>query len=319
MTQVIISILAFAGGVALLIYSVEKFIENLTKSAFVLGISTFLLAVIFAGMDFENWAFGIAAVLGNLPGVALGSAIGSAIFLTGIAVALGGFLTPFEAKVPKRYLLLMITSPLILLGFLLDGRLSRIDGAGLLIIFGLLIFYIYREETRGRSYLRDHEVEEAGEKISEKGGRKWLYPALMVLSIAGITLGSEAAVYGARGIVQGFELNETIFGMTIVGLAMSLEEILLVVQPVRKGRESIALGNIVGSLIFFSTGNVGLLALIRGFVIESSVIWFYWPYLFATTLLVGIFLLRGKLRRQEGIPLVLLYVSYWVLSYTVLG
>jgi len=54
MTELIIPILMFLGGIALLIYSVEKFIENLTKSALVLGVSTFILAVIFAGMDFEN-------------------------------------------------------------------------------------------------------------------------------------------------------------------------------------------------------------------------------------------------------------------------
>lgn len=314
MIELIIPILMFLGGIALLIYSVEKFIENLTKSAVVLGASTFILAVIFAGMDFENWAFGIASVVANLPGVAIGSAVGSAMFLMGGSLALAGFLTPFEAKIPKAYLILMMVSPLILLGFLLDGALTRIEGLGLLIIFGLMIFYIYRKEKTGE-YLRDEEVEEAAEEI---GKRKWLYPLLMVVFILGIALGSGLAVYGTRGILQGFGLNETIFGMTIVGLVMSLEEVLLIVEPIRKGRVNIAIGNIVGSLIFFSTGNIGLLALTRGFSIDSSVISFYWPYLFATTLLVGLFLLRGKVNRLEAIPLALIYLSYWVLSYTVL-
>lgn len=314
MTELIIPILLFLGGIALLIFSVEKFIENLTKSALVLGVSTFILAVIFAGMDFENWAFGIASVVANLPGVAIGSAIGSALFLMGGSIALAGFFTPFEVKVPKVYLILMMISPLILLGCLIDGVLSRIEGAGLLTAFGLIIFYIYRQE-KTTEYLRDHEVEEVTEEIGE---RRWLYPVLMVAFTLGIILGSELAVRGARGIVQGFGLNETIFGMTIVGLAMSLEEVLLVVAPIRKGRVNIAVGNIVGSLIFFSTGNIGLLALTRSFSVESSVISFYWPYLFATTLLVGLFLLRGKVKRLEAIPLALIYLSYWILSYTVL-
>lgn len=314
MTELIIPILMFLGGIALLIYNVEKFIENLTKSALVLGVSTFILAVIFAGMDFENWAFGIASVVANLPGVAIGSAIGSALFLMGGSIALAGFLTPFEAKVPKVYLILMMVSPLVLLGCLMDGALTRIEGAGLLTAFGLIIFYIYRKE-RTAEYLRDHEVEEA---MEEMGKRKWLYPVLMVAFTLGIILGSELAVRGARGIVQGFGLDETIFGMTIVGLVMSLEEVLLVVTPIRKGRVNIAIGNIVGSLIFFSTGNIGLLALTRGFSVESSVISFYWPYLFATTLLVGLFLLRGKVKRLEAVPLALIYISYWILSYTIL-
>lgn len=314
MTGLVIPILAFVGGIALLIYSVEKFTENLAKSALVLGVSTFILAVIFAGMDFENWAFGIASVVGDLPGVAIGSAMGSALFLAGGSVALAGFITPFEAKVPRSYLILMIISPLILLPCILDGALSRIEGAGLLTAFGLMIFYIYRKE-RAAEYLRDSEVEEAAEELE---GKKWRYPALMIAFTAGIVLGSQLSVWGARGIVQGFGLNETVFGMTIVGLAMSLEEVLLVVTPIRKGRVNIAVGNIVGSLIFFSTGNVGLLAVTRDLSLEASVISFYWPYLFASTLLVGLFLLRGKVAKLEAIPLALIYVSYWILSYTVL-
>jgi cation:H+ antiporter len=314
MTGLVIPVLAFVGGIALLIYSVEKFTENLAKSALVLGVSTFILAVIFAGMDFENWAFGIASVVGDLPGVALGSAIGSALFLAGGSVALAGFITPFETKVPRSYLILVIVSPLILLPCILDGALSRFEGAGLLTAFGLMIFYIYRKE-RAAEYLRDSEVEEAAEELE---GKRWCYPMLMIAFTAGIVLGSQLSVWGARGIVQGFGLNETVFGMTIVGLAMSLEEVLLVVTPIRKGRVNIAVGNIVGSLIFFSTGNVGLLAVTRNLSLEASVISFYWPYLFASTLLVGLFLLRGKVAKLEAIPLALIYVSYWILSYTVL-
>jgi cation:H+ antiporter len=283
MPELIIPVLMFIGGIALLIYSVEKFIENLTKSALVLGVSTFILAVIFAGMGFENWAFGIASVVANLPGVATGSAIGAALFLGGGSVALAGFLTPFEAKVPKVYLILMMVSPLIPFGCLFDRVLTSIEGAGLLTAYGLMIFYMYRKE-KTTEYLRDHEVEEAAEEIGE---RKWLYPVLMVAFTLGIILGSELAVRGTRGLVQGFGLNETIFGMTIVGLVMSLEEVLLIVAPIRKGKVNIAVGNIVGSLIFFCTGNVGLLALTRSFSVESSVISFYWPYLFATVLLLG--------------------------------
>lgn len=81
----------FLVGAGILIYSVEELIENVSKTAILTGVSSFFLAVIFAGMDFENWAFGVVSVLDDLPGVAIGSAFGSAVFLIGIAVAIGGF------------------------------------------------------------------------------------------------------------------------------------------------------------------------------------------------------------------------------------
>lgn len=314
MLDIVLSIALFVGGVALLVYSVEKFVENLAKSAVVLGVSTFILAVVFAGMDFENWAFGIGSVLADLSGVAVGSAMGSAVFLVCGAAGLAGLLTPFETRLPREYIILMVASPLVLLLFIFDHVLTRLDGVLLLIVFVAIVVYMYRREKQ-REYLRDHEVEEVEEGI---GPRRWLYPVLMVAFTAGIVVGTELAVRGSKGIVDGFGLNETVFGMTFAGLAMSLEEILLVVEPVRKGRPTIAVGNIVGSLVFFSTGNIGLLAATRSFSLDQNVLYFYWPFLFGVVLLMGIIFMRGKIRRAEAIPLFCIYVAYWVLSYTVL-
>jgi len=310
-------VLMFLGGIAILIYSVEEFVENLVKAAVVLGVSTFILAVIFAGMDFENWAFGIASVEKDLPGVAIGSAVGSALFIVGGALVVGGLATPFEVEVPKDYLFLMVISPVVTLFFLLDEELTRTDGIAILSVFAIFILYIYRKESVGeRAYMRDEEVSEVSEEL-EEDNRRWLYPVLMLVFIGGMIIGAVIAVRGAEGIVDEYGLNETIFGMTIVGLVISLEEILLVVEPVKKKQESIAAGNIVGSLIFFSTGNIGLLALVKGFSVEESVLTFYWPFLLASTFLAAIFLARGSIGKLEALILASLYASYWILSYTI--
>lgn len=318
MIELIFYLFLFLGGAAILIYSVEELIENISKMAILTGISSFILAVIFAGMDFENWAFGVASVLEGLPGIAIGSAFGSGIFLAGIAVAIGGFLTPFERKADKDYLLLMVLSPLIVLPFIWGDSISRMEGFILLLIFGGIIYYLYREENKGRETFRDEETEEAVEEIEKETHEKWYYIGLSILFVIGIVVGSEMAVRGAREIISAIGFNETVFGMTIVGAVMALEEVLLIVEPVRKGRESIAVGNIIGSLIFFSTGNIGLIALTRGFSTEPSVLSFYWPFLFISTAIIATFLYRGKIKRPEALILGGLYVIYWILSYSIL-
>ncbi len=306
----------FIGGIALLVYSVEEFVENLVKTATTSGISVFLLAVIFAGMDFENWGFGISSVLKGVPDIGLGSAIGSGMFLIGVAIVIAGLFAPFRSDTSKRYLSLMILSPFVLLLFLIDKNLSRLDGLALLIIFAVILFYIGRKEFEGRGeHFRDEEVEEAAEEIVKGKDKNWIYPLLMFLFLAGIIIGSEFSVRGAKELIQAFELNGTIFGMTIVGLIMSLEEVLLVVEPVREGRESIAIGNIIGSLIFFSLGNIGILAVIRGFTVSPSVLTVYWPLFFVSVLLVGVFLARGVIGKFEAVVLGVIYGLFWVLSY----
>ncbi len=308
----------FLGGVALLIYSVEELIKNITKTAILSGVSAFLLAVFFTGMDFENWAFGVAAIVGDLPGVAIGSAFGSALFLVGISVALAGVLVPFEPHLPTDYLLLLTVSPLLALPFLLDGRLSRVDGVFLLAIFVAILAYLYWQERRGRETFRDEETQEARAALEADEHGSWYYLGFVILFTFGMVIGSELAVYGARGILANVGLNGTIFGMTVAGLVMSLEEILLVVEPIRSGRSSIAVGNIVGSLIFFTTGNIGLLAVVRPFSLAQSVLVFYWPAVFVITLLMAVVLYRGRIKRIEGVLFGVLYIAYWVISYAYL-
>lgn len=314
-SSLILAVGAFIVGVALIVYSVEELVENITKAAVVSGLSTFILAIVFAGLDFENWAFGVASMLGELPGIAIGSALGSGLFLVGVAVAIGGFIAPFETSIDHDYLVLLVISPLLLFLFLVDGTVSRIDGVVLLALFGLILGYIYREEARGRETFRDEEAEEAVAEVKAEGHGSWYYLGLSALFVVGIVIGSELAVRGAREIVSALGLNQTVFGMTFVGVAMSLEEITLVVAPVREGRPSIAVGNIIGSLIFFVTGNIGLLAVTRAITLDSSVLTFYWPAYLLATFVTGFFLYRGRIKRPEAIVLGLLYVSYWVGSY----
>lgn len=314
-TATLLSAASFLVGIAILVYSVEELIENITKTAMLSGVSAFLLAVFFAGMDFENWAFGVAAVTGGLSGVALGSALGSALFLVGVSVALAGVLVPFETDVPDDYLLLMAASAFVPLPFLLDGSLSRLDGIVLLAVFAAILTYLYWQESRGRETFRDEETEEAREALEEGGRGQWYYLGLVVLFTIGMVIGSELAVEGARGVVEAFDLDGTIFGTTVVGLVVSLEEILLVVEPIRDGRQSIAIGNILGSLMFFTTGNIGLLAAVRPFSIAPAVLTFHWPAVVLITLLTTVFLYRGRIKRPEGVVFGLFYVAYWVISY----
>lgn len=314
-TSPLVSVVVFGVGVALIVYSVEELVESITKAAVTTGLSTFVLAILFAGMDFENWAFGVASVLGDMPDIAVGSALGSGLFLVGVAVAIGGFLTPFEAAIDRDYLTLLLVSPFVLLAFLWNGTLTRVDGLGLLVVFGLFLAYIYRAETGGRETFRDEEAEEAEAEVEAEGHSKWYYLGLAALFVVGMVVGSELAVRGARGIVTGFGLNQTVFGMTFIGLAMSLEEVTLVVAPVREGRPSIAIGNIVGSLLFFATGNIGLLAVTRRISIDPTVLTFYWPAFCIAILLTGAFLYRGRIKRLEAAALGLLYIAYWFGSY----
>jgi len=321
--SLVLSVLALLVGIALVLGSTEKFIEYVSEAAVRLGVSAFILTAVFAGADWENAVLSLAAVGGNLPGMALGTMVGAAIFVLAVTVGIAGVLTPFETTVPPKYLAVTLVSPIPLLVLTLDGTLSLFDGLLLIVAYVPLVWILYRWETGADAhYLEAEEIEEGQEAAEAKPGtdstrRTLVAVGLMLAAIAGIVLGSEVTVTGARGILAAFGLNGLAFGATILSLVASLEEIFLTVEPVRQNRPQIGVGNIVGSTLFFVTVNAGVIALVRPIAIDPAMFAIHWPFLLGSLALILTFLYHGALTRLEGGILLAVYVAYWGVIYVV--
>lgn len=308
----------FLVGVALVIYSVETFVESVAEAALGLGVSTFFLTVLLAGIDLENAILGLAAVAGDLPGVAIGTVFGEALFILGAAVGLAGLVVPFEVRVPRVYQLLTLVAPAPMLLLSVDGTLSRLDGAVLCFLFVPFVAVIYWLETRADvRFLAAEAVEEAIEEEDEPEREGLAAVAVPLLAVAGMTVGSELAVRGARELLGSFGISGLAFGATVMSFVASLEELLLTVEPVRQNRPHLGVGNVVGSTAFFVTANAGVIALIQPIDVGGSVLTVHWPFLLV--MLVGVVALfaRGKVDRPAGALLVLGYGAYWAGNYLV--
>lgn len=340
----ILSAVVFLVGVALVVWSVEEFVERVAATAVGLGVSTFFLTIVLAGTDVENVILGSAAVFGDLPGVGLGTVFGEAVFILCAAVGLGGVLVPFEIETPTRYLALTAVSPAVLLGLSVDGVLSRTDGAVLVLAFLPAVWLMYRWERAGGGYLEpDDEIREelrergdgeivAGDGNDDDDDEDWdedVYEdeddddrplvrlVVLLATIAGMTLGSELAVQGTRGLLAVTDISGLAFGATVLSFIASLEEILLTVEPVRNGRPAVAAGNVVGSTVFFVTANAGALALIRPLRLAPSAWTLQYPFLLVALGAVLVMLYRGRVTRPNGLVLLGAYVLYWVANYLV--
>ena len=109
------SILIFAAGAALLIYSAEKLIVHLVGAAGGLHVSVFLLAIVFTGIEFDDVAFGVVLNIDDLGQVALGTVFGTAIAMTGIVLALAAIISPTRVNIPRSYIVLFAASPLVVI------------------------------------------------------------------------------------------------------------------------------------------------------------------------------------------------------------
>jgi cation:H+ antiporter len=349
------SILIFAAGAALLIYSAEKLITYLVGAARGLAISLFLLAILFTGIEFDDLAFGVVLNLEGLEDVALGVVFGTVISMTGLVLAIAALVAPSRVEIPKDYIVLFAIAPLVLIGPALLGGLGVGSAIVLILLFVLFVAYIgYRESRRVVPTFRSAEVLEAvdspelvgagvGGKAGGGGGTGgqgagdlyetgevgqakainrpgWVLLLLAVLALVGLVVGAWAMTEGTEGILENFAISGTVFGATIATVVLSLEDIFLTAEPARRGAPAIGVGNVIGSVVFSVTAKVGIIALAGGaLLITPEIFTWHLPALVVINGFAAYALFTGHLRRWHGVVLIAGYIAYWVISFSVFG
>lgn len=144
--------------------------------------------------------------------------------------------------------------------------------------------------------------------------------ALAVLALVGLVIGAVVAGEGTEGMLEEFAISGTVFGVTIATLALTLEDILLTVEPSRRGAPEIGIANVLGSVVFSVTGKLGVILIVGGAItVDPTALSWHLPVLIGMTVLSAIFLATGQLKRWHGVVLLALYVAYFVVSLTVFG
>ena len=143
---------------------------------------------------------------------------------------------------------------------------------------------------------------------------------LAIISLIGLVVGALIAGQGTEGILENFEIEGTVFGVTIATLALTLEDIFLSVEPSRRGAPEIGIANVIGSVVFSVTGKLGIILLVGGAILvdEDTLAW-HLPVLLGFTVVSAIFLATGRLRRWHGVVLLVAYIAYFVTSLVVFG
>jgi cation:H+ antiporter len=336
------SIFVFISGAVLLVYSAERLIDSLVGAASGLKISLFLLAIVFTGIEFDDIVLGVALELEELEGVALGLVLGTAVAFSGVVLALGAILAPTKVRVPRDYIFIFAAAPLIMVVFALAEPISVAEGVVLLGLFAVFIAYVtVREVRRETPTFRSWEVYEEiaeleGEKEAEvpreeavatmmpfgTGLRHPGWPSLgmAVIALAGIVIGAATVSTGTEGILEEYGLQGTVFGATIITAVLTIEDLFLTVEPIRRGVPEVGVGNVIGSLIFTVTGKLGVIVIAGGSItVASNVLKWHLPALVAITAVAALTLYEGELKRWHGYVLLGLYITYWVISYIVYG
>ncbi len=316
-----LAVLAVAAGLALLLWSGDRFIAGSAAVAQRLGLPPLLIGMVIVGFGTsapEMIVSGLAAYQ-NAPGIAIGNAFGSNI--TNIALILGmtAVIRPVavHSTVLRKELPILTAVSLLAAVQLWDDVVSRLDAGVLLTIFAFLLAWTVRQGLRGRDDALAAEVQQELQHRPLPFGRAiiWMAVGLVLLIVS-----SRLLVWGAVEVARGFGVSDLIIGLTVVAVGTSLPELASSIIAVRRGEHDLALGNVLGSNLFNTLAVVGLAGLIRPLPAAPEVLSRDLVVMVALTLLL--FALGfgvggpGRINRLEGLGLLAAFIAYnlWLIA-----
>lgn len=302
-------------GLALLVWSADRFVEGSASTARHFGMSPLLIGMVIIGFGTsapEMVVSALAASQGN-PGIALGNAYGSNI--TNIALILGmtALISPIavHSQVLRKELPILTVVTALAAWQLWDGEITRLDAAVLLAVLGGLMAWIIWQGMQKKEDALGSEIEQEWDVRAMPIRRAIFW---LVVGLALLIVSSRILVWGAVEIAHGFGVSDLIIGLTIVAIGTSLPELASSIIATRKGEHDMALGNILGSNLFNTLAVVGIAGAIHPMTVEPEV--FNRDMLVMATLTLSLFIIGygfrgpGRINRIEGAVLLACYVGY---------
>lgn len=306
--------LLLAGGLAGLVRSGTLLVRALTHIARFFHISEYLAAAVLMSFvtTLPEFFVGVSAAIGGIPALSLGNIIGANIvnitLLAGLVAIVSGSVS-IESKIYERHFFFMMLAGIAPLLFASDGMLSRQDGV---ILFGIFAWYLYRV-IREREYFarvfNELHLNNHYDRTRIFRALGWfLFGSVILLVSAGVV------VWASHQLAQRLNLSLFFFGLLALGLGTQLPELAfgLHASSFRRGR--MALGNVLGSVVFNSTLILGTVAFIApiSVAVDNRFTFSAW-FLAAMLLLFNLFARRfSNFTRREGIILLAFYVLFLI-------
>ncbi len=251
----------------------------------------------------------INAALSGIPSFGLGVLFGSNIADLTLIIALILFLVGRGIKIESKILKNYTVYPFILLLPLIlgaNGHFSRIEGTTLIIIGGIFYYLAFRQG----SYTGPIVKQSIGEKAKNVG--------LLLASMALLLVGAHFTVTAATALATSIGVSPIIIGMLIVGLGTTMPEFFFSLKSLKRNDDSLAVGDILGTVLADATIVVGILALVRPFSFPQKIVFVTGMFMVIASFLLFYFMRSGrKISKQEAHILFFFWVTFVLVEFFV--
>lgn len=304
----LVAVALLVAGAAVLYLGAEVAVRGATGLSRALGVTAFVIGALLFGIDLEGLGAALVASARGETALAVGEVFGTVLFLFGAAFGAALLLAREPVPAPDRIMVLAPGLHLVACAFAISDRyVARLEGVLLVVFYLAYIGLVLRHGRTGSLGEGDPDVGRRGP------GFRLLLVAGGLLAVAG---GAALLVAGGVRLVDEAGLSAGFVGAAVLGILVSLDEVVLEVLPIRRGTPGLATGNLFGTLAAFTTGVLGLAALVRPLVIDApgSVAFLAVAVLYA--LVATTFMTRRRAGRLLGVVVLASYAAWIVWSAT---
>ena len=311
-----VNILLLLVGLGLVVLGADWLVNGASSIARRAGISEFVigLTIVGFGTSCPELVVSLSGAIEGNSDISVGNVVGSNIFNVLFILGLTAMVLPVGMTDKNRRIdipiTLCVTILLIILGITgsMSGPvISRWEGVLMLLVFSVYLFYCFKSDSKDEF----SETQRATLSITKS-------IALTLTGLAGLIFGGDLFVDSATALARQIGVSDKFIAVTILAGGTSLPELATSLVAAIKGKEQLALGNILGSNVFNAMMILGLSSVITPLSFASmTIVDIITLVLSAVLLLIWAYTGRkNRIDRREGAAMLLCYVAYNVFLFS---
>jgi cation:H+ antiporter len=313
--MLIVDVICILVGLVMILVGSDWLVDGASGVARKYGISEFVIGMTIVGIgtSMPELVSSAISAIGGHGDMALGNVTGSNICNVLLILGVTALISPIgytKSNIRKDIPLALAVSLFLLLvlynGFGLFGGVPGISRADALYL--LLFFVIFMVDSFKSG--KQEAAEEENEEVKPMPVGKAV--VLIVLGLAGLVFGGRIFVDHTVNIAEQFHVSEAFISITLMAVGTSLPELATCVVAAMKGKNQLALGNVIGSNIFNILLIIGVSGLISPFEIQSiSAVDMAMVVVVVVMLwMAALTFKKRELDRIEGAIFLLCYIGY---------
>jgi cation:H+ antiporter len=313
--MLIVDVICILVGLVMILVGSDWLVDGASGVARKYGISEFVIGMTIVGIgtSMPELVSSAISAIGGHGDMALGNVTGSNICNVLLILGVTALISPIgytKSNIRKDIPLALAVSLFLLLvlynGFGLFGGVPGISRADALYLLLFFVIFMVDSFKSGKQEASEEENEEVKPMPVGKA------VVLIVLGLAGLVFGGRIFVDHTVNIAEQFHVSEAFISITLMAVGTSLPELATCVVAAMKGKNQLALGNVIGSNIFNILLIIGVSGLISPFEIQSiSAVDMAMVVVVVVMLwMAALTFKKRELDRIEGAIFLLCYIGY---------